>query len=902
MIKCPIDFYTDNLIFNQDKSCWALFKLSGYDYDFLSVESKISMLYKVARMLAGTMSEATILIVPVVQDMKEHFRRLKLHLNKDDVLYSTAIEQIDKTYDYLKSTVQVNGAVNDYRTYICIKLQDCSEFESLLRIKDLYEFFIKDPKNALQVFMGTDMKDILEKDIKKYKQTADRWLFKQNQRIKMVNADEMEIQWIIRRMAYRGLNKSVRLYYSNPKEETPWKPVSRSKKIGKHRIVKPEKKDITRLFSGAIRSKNRILTIDTEYGKSYQTFLVLTNLPDVFDYPDNEWLYMLQQYNTQAEICINIKVTDYRGSVKKLELQRREINSQLEHISEAGADIPDEIIEGKEYLDEMEAEIKNSKSPILNTSIAICLASNTKKGLEEKCSIIKGAYEDMNFGIERPVSDQIDLYCQFIPSVGQIVRDFTMPLTPVTLASGVIGATHQLGDDVGPYIGTTGTEEKQVFLELGRACLLNKSASAIFLGNLGVGKSFNTNLLIYLTVIYGGYGLIFDPKGERSHWKDALYVLNGLITIVTLSSSPEFKGKLDPYNVYKEDLDMANELAINMLTELFMIEPTSEEYTAILEGVGKITEGPGNPSMLKLANKLDSFDKNDDLYKPAKMLARRIRLQQNAGMAQLLFGDGTEEAISLDNRLNILQIQNLKLPSPETSKEDYSAEEKLSTVLMMVLSHFAKKFALVKRPVFKIVLFDEAWALGKTQEGVKLFDFLTRMGRSLYTGVIFNSHSVTDIPTPGIKNTLSYRFCFQTTNDDEADRMIEFLGLENTQENHEVLKNLGNGQCLFQDLDGHVGKLQFDAVFQDIIDVFSTTPKTEVAEKPTPKEQEQPENSPDSASLEELQEVFAEEPDLGISEPEQKLGIHTPFYPDEELANKSEIDEQEIDIYEREVV
>ena len=49
--------------------------------------------------------------------------------------------------------------------------------------------------------------------------------------------------------------------------------------------------------------------------------------------------------------------------------------------------------------------------------------------------------------------------------------------------------------------------------------------------------------------------------------------------------------------------------------------------------------------------------------------------------------------------------------------------------------------------------------------------------------------------------------------------------LEATQENKEVLKNLKNGECLFQDLDRHIGILRFDAVFQDIIDLFSTTPK-----------------------------------------------------------------------------
>ena len=73
------------------------------------------------------------------------------------------------------------------------------------------------------------------------------------------------------------------------------------------------------------------------------------------------------------------------------------------------------------------------------------------------------------------------LFMQCIPGMGVLTGDYIMPLTPVTLASGIIGATHELGDHVGPYMGTTGAEGKQVFLDLGRACLLNKSASATFL-------------------------------------------------------------------------------------------------------------------------------------------------------------------------------------------------------------------------------------------------------------------------------------------------------------------------------------------------------------------------------------------------------------------------------------
>ena len=54
--------------------------------------------------------------------------------------------------------------------------------------------------------------------------------------------------------------------------------------------------------------------------------------------------------------------------------------------------------------------------------------------------------------------------------------------------------------------------------------------------------------------------------------------------------------------------------------------------------------------------------------------------------------------------------------------------------------------------------------------------------------------------------------------------MLDFLKLEKTKDNIQLIMSLGNAQCLFQDLNGRVGVLKFDAVFDDLIKVFSTTP------------------------------------------------------------------------------
>lgn len=870
MIKCPIEYFTDNIILNENKSFWAVYSLTGFDYDFLSSEGKINQLYRTARFICGFMTEATILIVPVEQNIDTHFKHLKLKVRKDDPIREAALQSIAQTEEYLKEKMKAKGSVSDYRTYIIVKLQEQEEADPIMGMKEAFDYFIKSPVNAVNVWMNLDTRDVLKSKVRKVQRLANKWLVEQSQRMSLNKATTEEVQWLFRRMAYRGLNKDVQLFYKS-QDRKMWTPAVENVKIGKEDVIRPYKRDIVNLFSGRIRSKNRTLLIENDGITSYQTFLAITNIPDEFDFPGLEWIYMLQRQNTQAEVGINLKVTEHRAGLRILDMKKREIDSQMEHIDEAGSEISDDLWESKEYASLMEQELKSGKYPLIQTSVTICLASDNQEDLENEAIAVKNKYQDLEFVIERPLADQLNLFMQLIPSVGITVKDFVMRLTPVTLASGVIGATHELGDMVGPYIGTTGLEEKNVYLDMGQACLENKSASATFFGNLGVGKSFNANLLLLLVVIYGGYGLVFDPKGERSHWEKELKILEGLITTVSLSSDPSYRGKLDPYNLYRDDMALANELALNVLSELFKISPTSDEYTAILEAIRMMGQDKNViPSMLSLAKMLENFKKDDELQPKAKSLARKMRLQQEAGMSQLLFGDGTEEAIYLNNRLNILQIENLKLPNPEAKKEDYSSEENLSTVLMMVLSHFAKKFALVKRPVFKVVLFDESWALGKTTEGQKLYDYLARMGRSLFTGCIFNGHSVLDIPTEGIKNTISYKFCFQTTNDEEAKRMVDYLGLEDTRENRDILKNLGNGECLFRDLKGHVGKLKFDAVFQDIIDVFSTTPTTED------------------------QEIIAKDMDIAISQAPEP-----PFKDDRMVSSESE-DEEYIDIYEME--
>jgi hypothetical protein len=824
MYKFPVKYYEHNLIFNDsNKECWAVFRMDGYNYDYKSNENKIGILNRLARFIANIGMEAKILIVPFSQDIDTHYENLMEKMDKKDVLYTKAEAHAKGTSRYLKEKLIQNDSSNDYITYVLTRLKLTERV--LKDIEEAFIYFIKNPVQSIYEFFSVETKDVFEKQIGSFQILANDYFKEQTKRISISKADALDMQWLYRRMFRRGLGEVKLRYNLKNGKKVPWTPFSERVIKNGEVAVRPHQKDILTLAEGLIDTKqDRCLKIVHGDGQeSWQTFLAVSHIPDGIEFPGNEWLLVLQDYPVQTEVCIHIETVEHKKSLKDIAGKKREIQSQIDHIQGNNEDVPDELTDSKIYADQLEAELKATRAPIIRASISFCLAAASKEEMEDKVNFIREVYEDCNFIIERPIADQMKLFMEFIPGAGRYMTDYVKPLPPRTLAGGIIGATRLLGDNEGPYIGTTGILKKNVFLNLGRACLLDRSASAAFLGTLGGGKSFNANLLLYLNILYGGYGLIFDPKGERSKWLEHLPELKDHISIITLSPGQEDKGKLDPFIIYRDNLEEAGELALNILSEIFKLNPKDDEYLVILEAI-RWTKQQRKPCMNAMADRLMNFPDDDEFKGVAKRVGRRIELLREAGMAGLLFGTGDEEGLSFKNRLNILQIQNLAMPDPITPKEDYTQEETISTVLMLPIASFAKKFAMSDRSVFKLVLFDESWGLSSTSMGIKLMNFLARMGRSLNAGCIFIGHSVNDLKGDGIKNAITYKFCFKTTEINEIKRVLEFLDLEVTDENINEVRNLKNGECLFQDLNGRVGKLKFDAVFSHLIRAFKTTP------------------------------------------------------------------------------
>lgn len=126
---------------------------------------------------------------------------------------------------------------------------------------------------------------------------------------------------------------------------------------------------------------------------------------------------------------------------------------------------------------------------------------------------------------------------------------------------------------------------------------------------------------------------------------------------------------------------------------------------------------------------------------------------------------------------------------------------------------------------------DEAWTFLQVAQGKALSNKLIRAGRSMNAAVYFVTQNSGDVDDEKMKNNIGLKFAFRSTDIKEIKNTLEFFGVDKEDEgNQKRLRDLENGQCLFQDLYGRVGVIQIHPVFADLFYAFDTRPPVQTEE------------------------------------------------------------------------
>jgi hypothetical protein len=124
----------------------------------------------------------------------------------------------------------------------------------------------------------------------------------------------------------------------------------------------------------------------------------------------------------------------------------------------------------------------------------------------------------------------------------------------------------------------------------------------------------------------------------------------------------------------------------------------------------------------------------------------------------------------------------------------------------------------------KAIFLDEAWAITSTPEGAKLVPEVSRMGRSRNTALILVSQNAGDLLNEQVTNCISSVFAFRSSERVEVANVMALLGVENSPEHQAVLRGLGNGECVFRDLEGRAGRIGIDLISDEMRRWLDTNP------------------------------------------------------------------------------
>ncbi|MCR0355035.1 ATP-binding protein, partial [[Clostridium] innocuum] len=722
-----------------------------------------------------------------------------------------AYQKIDEQTEALVSMIGDNQV--DYRFFLGFKLMVTEEHLNLKNIKKSAWLTFKEFLHEVNHTLMNDFVSMPNDEINRCMKMEKLLENKISRRFKVRRLEINDFGYLMEHLYGRD-----GIAYEDYEYQLPKKNYKKETLIKYYDLIRP-----TRCV---IEENQRYLRLEHEDKESYVSYFTVNAIVGELDFPSSEIFYFQQQQFTfPVDTSMNVEIVENRKALTTVRNKKKELKDLDNHAYQAGSETSSNVVDALDSVDELETDLDQSKESMYKLSYVIRVSVPDLDELKRRCDEVKDFYDDLNVKLVRPAGDMLGLHSEFLPASKRYINDYVQYVKSDFLAGLGFGATQQLGETTGIYMGYSVDTGRNVYLQPSLASqgvkgtVTNALASA-FVGSLGGGKSFCNNLLVYYAVLFGGQALLLDPKSERGNWKETLPEIAHEINIVNLTSDKDNAGLLDPFVIMKNVKD-AESLAIDILTFLTGISSRDgEKFPVLRKAVRSVTQSDSRG----LLHVIDELRREDTPI--SRNIADHIDSFTDYDFAHLLFSDGTvENAISLDNQLNIIQVADLVLPDKDTTFEEYTTIELLSVSMLIVISTFALDFIHSDRSIFKIVDLDEAWAFLNVAQGETLSNKLVRAGRAMQAGVYFVTQSSGDVSKESLKNNIGLKFAFRSTDINEIKQTLEFFGIDKDDENNQKrLRDLENGQCLLQDLYGRVGVVQIHPVFEELLHAFDTRP------------------------------------------------------------------------------
>jgi RecA/RadA recombinase len=582
--------------------------------------------------------------------------------------------------------------------------------------------------------------------------------------------------------------------------------------------------EIEQLFEGQVHNGRTLLKLENLQGESYAAFLSFSRFPDVMSFPDGEpWMHYADSLPFPVEVSARMRLIPPARASKDVSRRLAHARDMDAHIREAGAEAPIALAEQIAAARMLEHGITKERLPFVYGWHRLIVTAPTKEMCIRRVEAVTEHYRDIGIDVVNSTGDQFSLLSESLPGDRVRLSSYVQRQPLYTIAGGMPTATVELGDRVadgvgwiGPYIGETlGRARSVVHFDPMLAAARNRPTAIAITGEPGGGKTTLALLLIYQLALRGSTVAVIDPKGDAESLVEFLTKSGRKARVLPLGSAAP--GLLDPFS-FGDDLAEKRTMATETL-RLLLPRMSEERESAMIQAVGAVAGGP-RPSLGKVVRYLEQAE--DPAWKNLGAVMRSVSEMR---LARLCFAPSGGQQIDAEGWTTVFTLGGLTLPDTTTARDDYSYEQRLSVALLYLVSQFARRLLNgIDRTKPKAIFLDEAWAITSTPEGAKLVPEVSRMGRSRNTALILVSQNAGDLLNEQVTNCLSSVFAFRSSERGEVANVMSLLGVEATEEHKATLRSLGNGECVFRDLDDRAGRIGIDLVSEELRDWIDTNP------------------------------------------------------------------------------
>lgn len=822
MFKFPLKRTYQNILLTKSGSIYSYYKISPEIISRANTNEKQE--YK---------SRFTSLLDDVIKFKDIHLKMLPKNMNLDERLNILANDYDDRYRDvaeyYGKEAINLLerelGQITKYEFYIGVRIDRIySEMED---IKDTVKNAVSGVTDKLASSLGFEI-EVTDEYFYKFTQ-AEASVFNSLRVLDIRRCTEDELNYLIR---YNFLGN----VYHNVDEESILR--------GSNQIANAEL-DTT---------EKRLIKIDTEDTTVYKSYLVLEST----DYLMNN-LHIFENLQSQGypvEVDLKFKPVDKTTFDMKLSHKIRSKAHEVKEEFMSNEKLKDESMRNNFLMDRIDNEHSQSKN-FVEWLLVITLSNTRKEELLRQVRLVKKELKRQKINVIAPVADQLQLFYLLLQgSELGMYRNWIQTTTTEALSEVLFGVGQSLGMEIGFYLGRIDRFTKSAKLlednihasrdiVLFHPMIANKgiagtktdSPHIAITGKTGKGKSFLAKLIYIQSLMLDVKTLYFDPKSEMQKWfsriteseeNNRLYplfakLLSSIKYLTIDYTKKENWGILDPVTFL--DGAEAVELTKAMFDEVVDLTNDRKIETALLKAIRKIVDLKQQGETVGSLHIIKELQENEDV----EIVEAGDNLYEKTqnGMLKLLFFDGSNNTLSLNNKSTILQVYGLDLPDAKDSKDTYTDSQEKSLVVMQVLGKFMSLFG--SNPDEETIIYvDEAWAFNTSKIGRATKKSLERIGRSMNNALVFITQSVFDIKD---ENNIAgnYGSIFAFDEEQERVHILEHLGLENNNVNMDILSNMVKGQCLFKDIYGRVAKLSVHSLFSEWTQAFKTVEKSEVA-------------------------------------------------------------------------